>query len=718
MSEKHLGEAEWRKFAEGRALKDGALLKSLGALDKAASPRDRLAALSEVDRQAAMLRKSAKGDRELLAYLDGLDKAVVREQAAAQAREEDEGSPALLTTRMRPLVRELRKGEVSMHALVTTAGRNTAVLVMRRPIAASLRKMMSEAVDAAGGARHRLADCLFEAGALTFVMRGPAAGLARRIREALQAQLDLHLKVRVRGEDGAAEEEGEDLPEDAQAGAGGSVEEPANGSANLDAASSRESAPSPASGPRQPFDDALLPLRERLDAALRAQHPQSGKLRAVEVRELRADARRAADAGPQLARLARLEATMHQRATALDFDGALATCDEVAAVRRLASRSARSRPEYEALRSEIQARLAALERHAMAPFGAAELQALGRRVRASLALCTSENGGWQKGQAELAMVRVEMTRVGRMLGDLVEVSRRGPAIRAKLAAEGVDAVQAAALADQALKLACAEGCSDDEAIAMARDAQHYVDSAGLDEPAALVSARVKAALQKDGVPADKARAVGRQVRCAGAADGEDAKAVARQVARMSTGVIAALNGAGTTTLACRGAITQAIPELCGEQPRGWPPTMTWDNVPGVYSPAGNRVVVGTMDAGPGGQRKVPGPGEGTVPHGTPDLVGHEAGHAFDVAAGGMRSQDPAFLRARTMDATDDPAATPPRARKMIPPGDNYFLTRAEGGANDAGATSETFAESFAMHFAGAARWPALEAFWQARPFGI
>jgi hypothetical protein len=54
----------------------------------------------------------------------------------------------------------------------------------------------------------------------------------------------------------------------------------------------------------------------------------------------------------------------------------------------------------------------------------------------------------------------------------------------------------------------------------------------------------------------------------------------------------------------------------------------------------------------------------------------------------------------------------------VPGNDDYFLTKAEQGANDSGATSETFAESFAMHFAGGARWPKLEDFWVHNPWGI
>ena len=111
-------------------------------------------------------------------------------------------------------------------------------------------------------------------------------------------------------------------------------------------------------------------------------------------------------------------------------------------------------------------------------------------------------------------------------------------------------------------------------------------------------------------------------------------------------------------------------------------------------------------------RKVPGPGEGPIKHGTPDLIGHEAGHAFDASEGTLKSTNAAFLKARGGDVKLG------KPKGMYGPRDNYFLTAAEGGTNDAGATSETFAESFAMHFAKNSRWPTLEAFWASNPWGV
>jgi hypothetical protein len=111
----------------------------------------------------------------------------------------------------------------------------------------------------------------------------------------------------------------------------------------------------------------------------------------------------------------------------------------------------------------------------------------------------------------------------------------------------------------------------------------------------------------------------------------------------------------------------------------------------------------------GGKREVPPKDKGPLPHGATDLFGHEAGHAFDAADGGGKKGNAAFLAARTADIASG---------GMVPGTDDYFLTKAEKGANDSGATSETFAESFAMHFAGGARWPKLEDFWKKNPWGI
>ena len=102
------------------------------------------------------------------------------------------------------------------------------------------------------------------------------------------------------------------------------------------------------------------------------------------------------------------------------------------------------------------------------------------------------------------------------------------------------------------------------------------------------------------------------------------------------------------------------------------------------------------------------------------LVGHEAGHAFDDSDGKPKRNDKAFLGARQADIDAAVAAT--KAKKpvigMFGGRDDYFLTAKEGGTHDKGASSETFAESFAHKATGNNQWPKLMAFWAKNPWGV
>ena len=65
---------------------------------------------------------------------------------------------------------------------------------------------------------------------------------------------------------------------------------------------------------------------------------------------------------------------------------------------------------------------------------------------------------------------------------------------------------------------------------------------------------------------------------------------------------------GVKIVACRGSITDYLPKLRGQQPRGWPPAKTWDTVPGSCYWASKEVVIATM-AKVTGSRAVPPCGE-------------------------------------------------------------------------------------------------------------
>ena len=206
MSDKNLTELEWKKFSKGKGFKDSAFVKALGALEKARTPDLQLAALAEIEKQAGALRKAHQAEKPLGEYLDGLDKALDKERKAAdfEARraaraEEEEETPALLTTKMLPLLRQVRKGE-SMQVLLGVAGQEVGVLVSRRAIPPTRRKLISDYVGA-GTLKFFPGHCIFEENAYTFVMKTQAAGLAKKVKAALLKQIEVRLKVRVRGED-------------------------------------------------------------------------------------------------------------------------------------------------------------------------------------------------------------------------------------------------------------------------------------------------------------------------------------------------------------------------------------------------------------------------------------------------------------------------------------------------------------------------------------
>lgn len=416
---------------------------------------------------------------------------------------------------------------------------------------------------------------------------------------------------------------------------------------------------------------------------------------------------------PQLAQLRKRLDALRWQVDKGDFKTAKSISEEVyfaaAKVTRAVNEFATDFPAYKVERDKAEQAIKALKAHGQAAAIAAEIKDLEQRLLDSDGVASkAELKGWPKATIAVKQLPQLCARVKTLADKLAAAAAKKPALKKKLQDAGADEAQAERMAGYAQKMLVEENCSDDEAVKMAKDADGFV-KAGLDETDALMSSRVKRSLVAGGTKEDVAQEIGKNLRASGTSTADDAKAVAQAMKGMSKKVLEELNKAGIQTECCRGPVTDALPELSGVLPRGWPAGSTWDKVPGVYSGKIKKVVVGTMDDG--GKRKVPGPNEGPVPHGTPDLLGHEAGHAFDAADGTLKSTHAKFLEARTDDiATGNPAG-------MWGPRDNYFLTTAEGGTNNAGATSETFAESFAMHFAGNSHWPKLEAFWAANPWG-
>lgn len=285
MSDKFLSEAEWRKFSKGRDFKDAALLKALAGLDKAREPDQELEALAELDKQADLLRKTAKADKDLGGYLDSLQKALDKQRKLCEAEarkveqeqgeDEEEETPALLTSKMLPVIRQVKKGE-QVEVLIASTGQEVAVLLSRRAISPSRRKLLTDYLGG-GTAKFYRGSCLFEDNAYTFVLQTQVGGLAKKIKAALLKQVELRLKVRVRGDDpdlidddGDADE-GSETPEveGQDAGATGIIPPPPP--------------PPPPADPLKPkYEQRIALLTPRVLATLKAGAGDVSKIRAVD----------------------------------------------------------------------------------------------------------------------------------------------------------------------------------------------------------------------------------------------------------------------------------------------------------------------------------------------------------------------------------------------------------------------------------------------------
>lgn len=306
-----IGKALWEAFTRKQKFDaepdDKALLKALARVD-AAGDRDhesRLQALDEVIEQGkklvlalprlkkeleAKLKKEAdpKKKKELDGNLKAIDATKdelnetiesaqrlqkdTRETQEAESNEQDEAdSPALLTSKMVPLIRELRKGQVQMFSLVALAGKETVVLISKRAISPARGKLLKEQLSNPSGLKFIRGECLFEENALTFVVQARAAGLAKKLKAALLAQTELRLKVRVRGED----------PDDVEE----EVEEDGEGEGQGQEGATAQVPPAPPVGPpateQLAYEQRLKRVKDRLEQALQAQHPESTRMRAL-----------------------------------------------------------------------------------------------------------------------------------------------------------------------------------------------------------------------------------------------------------------------------------------------------------------------------------------------------------------------------------------------------------------------------------------------------
>jgi len=244
---KFLSDAGWKDIASKNKIKDNGLLKAL-ADHKRLDPDKHdqaLDSLDEIIKLAAQLKKAKdvvaasaalKYIGELTNAAEGDRRAAVKakadagKSAEAEARkrqdeekksrkgedegEEEEDSSELLTTKMVPLLRQVKKGEM-MHALIASTGKQVVVLLSRKQISPARRKLLADELGVSGGVKYFVGHCLQEEGMATFVLKTQVAGLAKKLKLALLEQTGMRVNLRCRGEDGDTDE---DLDEPARKG--------------------------------------------------------------------------------------------------------------------------------------------------------------------------------------------------------------------------------------------------------------------------------------------------------------------------------------------------------------------------------------------------------------------------------------------------------------------------------------------------------------------
>ena len=251
---KLLIDSSWKDvLSKNKTLKDNGLLKSLGEIKKLGDDdhEDAQKLLDEIVKLSGQLKKSKEAAAtpavtkflaELASAADTAQKDVAKAKAEAdkkgkaeaEAKKREEGkkdedeegeeeASELLTTKMIPLLRDIKKGNHTMHVLVASAGKDVSVLISRKPISPAKRKLLADDLGLSGGIKYFVGHVLKEEGMTTFALKTQVAGMAKKLKIALLAQTGLRVKVRCRGEDGETDEDFEAEEEgggDAQARGG------------------------------------------------------------------------------------------------------------------------------------------------------------------------------------------------------------------------------------------------------------------------------------------------------------------------------------------------------------------------------------------------------------------------------------------------------------------------------------------------------------------
>jgi len=298
-----LSEATWTAFVKKQKLEleDKALVKALAAFDKSdeSKPEARLKALEEVIKQipeqvkALAKRKKELGDKpfglvkdQLYALLEDAEVLQKKTQAAIDAEDDDdeESAPnALLDAKVlfKQLTMCRRDPERTMKfAFVDAKDKAAAVLVLHPRMGA--RSLFSKLQAAAGVKTGAYGSAWVDGTSLMLQLDKPLSGLVKKVRAPVKAAGFKIAKAVLWNEDGTVFEQDDESDEKVVA------EAPASGIGSSDGLAKPAATGSGASPARQPaspeqmaYTQRLRKVRERYEQALREQHPESTKLRAL-----------------------------------------------------------------------------------------------------------------------------------------------------------------------------------------------------------------------------------------------------------------------------------------------------------------------------------------------------------------------------------------------------------------------------------------------------
>ena len=242
---KLLTDSAWKDvLAKNKGVKDNGMLKVLAEIKKLGDDDhdDAQGILDQIQKLAAQLKKSKEiaalpAVGKFLAELTGAADTAVRDVAKAKAEHEktqktkaeaekkaaankdddddgegdEEESPELLTTKLKPLLKRVAKGE-RMHALLAKSGKQVVVMLSPKPISPSRRKMLADQLGG-GSTKYFPGHCHLVAGAITFTLKAEVAGMSKLVKVALLEQTGLRLnKLKCCGEDGDDEDGDENEP--------------------------------------------------------------------------------------------------------------------------------------------------------------------------------------------------------------------------------------------------------------------------------------------------------------------------------------------------------------------------------------------------------------------------------------------------------------------------------------------------------------------------